>query len=173
MVQFMTQQMMVTPTSPQPVQQGLPMSPDVYPPTPLAMMLMLSGGPPPPPTTTTNQMPSPPASPSGVSSSSCSTAGMSPKGSLSPSSSVMATPTRHHVGHTRGGRRGRSNQQQLQYRVRLDSTSSNSRTPVRPKKSSFSSSSGSECEERFAGARFTLPPSPDAVPLPPSHWFQN
>lgn len=66
-------------------------------------------------------------------------------------------------------------------RPRLDSTSSLNKTPVRvnTKKSpspflySTASCSGSECEERFAGARFTLPPSPDAVPLPPAAWFQN
>ena len=48
---------------------------------------------------------------------------------------------------------------------------------ARSKKGSFSSSSGSETprikEERFAGARFTSPPSPDAVPLPPLSWFNQ
>ena len=58
-----------------------------------------------------------------------------------------------------------------------DITRINSIFIARSKKGSFSSSSGSETprikEERFAGARFTSPPSPDAVPLPPLSWFNQ
>lgn len=91
------------------------------------------------------------------------------------SSSASKQPKPRKTKDNRGSNKGRP---------RLDSTSSLNKTPVRVnanKKSSPStpflystaSCSGSECEERFAGARFTLPPSPDAVPLPPAAWFQN
>jgi hypothetical protein len=100
------------------------------------------------------------------------------KGSFS--SSNASTP----ASSTKKNQRVKQHGKNKQGRPRLDSTSSLNKTPVRPtaalsRKSSSSpasynsSTSGSECEERFAGARFTLPPSPDAVPLPPAAWFAN
>jgi len=90
----------------------------------------------------------------------------SPCSSTMSDSSYSSTPSR---GKSDSGRR-----------PRLDSISNRSGgrlTPARSKKGSFSSSSGSETprikEERFAGARFTSPPSPDAVPLPPLSWFNQ
>jgi len=100
----------------------------------------------------------------------------SPCSSTMSDSSYSSTPSR--------GKHHQQQQPELsghrQNRPRLDSISNRSAgrlTPARSKKGSFSSSSGSETprikEERFAGARFTLPPSPDAVPLPPLSWFNQ
>jgi hypothetical protein len=37
----------------------------------------------------------------------------------------------------------------------------------------FSSSGLTDNENKFAGARFTSPPVPDAVPMPPKEWLPN
>lgn len=119
------------------------------------------------------------------------------KGSFSSSNASTPSSSTKKQQRVKQQQHGKNKQQ----RPRLDSTSSLNKTPgryskviylitkslnkVRPtaalsRKSSshspsatYSSTSGSECEERFAGARFTLPPSPDAVPLPPAAWFAN
>jgi hypothetical protein len=103
------------------------------------------------------------------------------KGSFSSSNASTPSSSTKMQQRVKQQQHGKNKQQS----PRLDSTSRLNKTPVRPtaalsRKSSshspsatYSSTSGSECEERFAGARFTLPPSPDAVPLPPAAWFAN
>ncbi|CAG5095363.1 Oidioi.mRNA.OKI2018_I69.XSR.g14154.t1.cds [Oikopleura dioica] len=52
----------------------------------------------------------------------------------------------------------------------------NNQTPSRPsgqhfRRNRINSSSDTDSVERFAGARFSSPPSPNAVPLPPLEWL--